>query len=125
MTRSNPTVREGFLHQESTVDTSTTPLSIGTAVWYSWLDQHTSFTYETPRITFTARKEQRPGGWYWYAYRRSQGKLHSRYLGKSAELTLQRLDEAAAVFERAGAALGEMMPRLQRVSRGQAARRSL
>jgi hypothetical protein len=121
MARSIPTVREGFLQQESTEGTSTDTISIGTAAWYSWLEQHASFTYETPHTTFTARKEQRPGGWYWYAYRRSQGKLHSRYLGKSAEMTLQRLDAAAAVFERAGAALGEMMPRLQRMSRDQAA----
>jgi predicted ATPase/DNA-binding CsgD family transcriptional regulator len=120
MTRSIPTVREGLLLQERTEGTSTTTISLGTAAWYSWLEQHASFTYETPRITFTARKEQRPGGWYWYAYRRSQGKLHSFYLGKSADLTIQRLDEAAAAFERAGEARGEMMPRLQRVSRGQA-----
>src|SRR5690348_5577095 len=121
MARSIPIIREGFLHPESTEDTSPTPISIGTAAWYSWLEQHASFTYETPRATFTARKEQRPGGWYWYAYRRSQGKLHSRYLGKSAEMTLQRLDEAAAAFERGGEALVEMMPRPLRASRGHAA----
>jgi predicted ATPase/DNA-binding CsgD family transcriptional regulator len=120
MARSIPTVREGFLHQESTVDTSTTPLSIGTAVWYSWLDQHTSFTYETAHMTFTARKEQRPGGWYWYAYRRSQGKLHSRYLGKSAELTLQRLDETAAAFERGGEPVEDKTARPLRASQDQA-----
>jgi predicted ATPase/DNA-binding CsgD family transcriptional regulator len=121
MTRNIPIVREGTLRLQSAEDTSTDIISIGTTEWYSWLEQHHSFVFETPRMAFTARKEQRPGGWYWYAYRRSQGKLHSRYLGKSAELSLQRLDEAAAVFERAGAALGEMMPRPQRVSRDQAA----
>jgi hypothetical protein len=121
MARSIPTVREGFLHQESTEDTSTTTISIGTAAWYSWLEQHASFTYETPRITFTARKEQRPGGRYWYAYRRIRGKLHSFYLGKSAELTLQRLDEAEEVFERAGEALEGGTDQPLRVSSGDTA----
>ncbi len=56
-------------------------------------------------MTFTARKEQRPGGWYWYAYRRSQGKLHNVYLGKTEELTLERLNTTAEALERAGEAL--------------------
>ena len=120
MARSIPKVREGFLHQESIEATSTHTISIGTAAWYSWLEQHSSFTFETPHMTFTVRKEQRPGGWYWYAYRRSQGKLHSRYLGKSEELTLQRLDETAAAFERGGEAVEGKTPRPLRASRDKA-----
>src|SRR5437763_10937947 len=91
MARSIPTVRDGSLQQQRKEGTSTETISIGTAEWYSWLEQHQAFTFETPRTAFTARKEQRPGGRYWYAYRRRQGKLHSVYLGKSAELTLDRL----------------------------------
>jgi predicted ATPase/DNA-binding CsgD family transcriptional regulator len=121
MARSIPTVRDGSLQQHNEEDTSTTPISIGTVAWYSWLEQHRSFTYETPRTTFTARKEQRTAGWYWYAYRRMRGKLHSFYLGKSADLTLERLNMTAEAFERAGEAPVEMMPRPQRVSRDQAA----
>ncbi len=105
MARSIPIFREGALQQQSKEGTSTDTISIGTAEWYSWLEQHHAFTYETPRMTFTARKEQRPGGWYWYAYRRRQGKLHSAYLGKSAELTLQRLNVTAEALEGAGEAL--------------------
>jgi predicted ATPase/DNA-binding CsgD family transcriptional regulator len=121
MARSIPTVREGSLQQHLEEGISTDTISVGTTAWYTWLEQHRSFTFETPRTTFTARKEQRTAGWYWYAYRRMGGKLHSFYLGKSADLTLQRLNEAAAAFERAGEALVEMMPRPQRVSRDQAA----
>jgi predicted ATPase/DNA-binding CsgD family transcriptional regulator len=120
MARSIPTVRAGSLQQQSAEDTSPDPISIGTAAWYSWLEQHHSFTFETPRTTFTARKEQRPGGWYWYAYRRSRGKLHSFYLGKSADLTLQRLHATAEALERAGEALVGATPRPLRVSRDQA-----
>lgn len=116
MDRSIPKVRNGFLQQESVEATSSHTICIGTAAWYSWLEQHSSFTFETPHAAFTARKEQRPGGWYWYAYRRSQGKLHSRYLGKSADLTLERLNETAAVFEREGEAVEGKTPRPLRMS---------
>src|SRR5258708_27484656 len=93
MARSIPKARDGSLHQHTAEGTSLDPIRIGTAEWYSWLEQHRSFGFEARRMTFTARKEQRPGGWYWYAYRRSQGKLHSVYLGKSEELTLERRSE--------------------------------
>ena len=56
MARSIPKVREGFLQQDSAEGTSPTTISIGTAAWYSWLEQRHSFTFETPRTTFTARK---------------------------------------------------------------------
>jgi len=92
-------MNEGSLLQHIEEDTTTDTISIGTAAWHCWLEQHHSFTFETPRTTFTARKEQRPGGWYWYAYRRIRGKLHSTYLGKSADLTLERLKSTADVFE--------------------------
>src|SRR5437868_5179842 len=120
MTRSIPKVREGSLQQHNKEAPPTETIPIGTAAWYSWLEQHSSFTFETPRTTFTARKEQRPGGWYWYAYRRSGGKLHSRYLGKSEELTLQRLDETAAALERAGEAGESKTPGRLRASRDKA-----
>ncbi len=122
MARSIPKVRDGSLQQQSSNDTSTDTISTGTAAWYRWLEQHHSFTFETPRTTFTARKEQRPGGWYWYAYRRIRGKLHSFYLGKSEELNLQRLNSTAEVFERAGETLTGRTTQLQRVSRDEAVR---
>jgi len=105
MARSIPKARDGSLHQHTVEGTSTDPITIGTAAWYSWLEQHRSFCFEAGRMTFTARKEQRPGGWYWYAYRRSQGKLHNVYLGKTEELTLERLNATAETLERAGEAL--------------------
>lgn len=55
MARSIPKVREGFLQQHSAEDASTDTISIGTAEWYSWLEEHHSFTFETPRMTFTVR----------------------------------------------------------------------
>jgi hypothetical protein len=120
MTRSIPRVRDGSLQEQRAEDTSTDTISIGTAEWYSWLEQHHAFTFETPSTTFTARKEQRPEGWYWYAYRRMRGKLHNFYLGKSEELTLERLNAAAEVFEPAGEALVDRTTQPQRMSRDKA-----
>ncbi|MFO7680095.1 MAG: hypothetical protein R6X34_08590 [Chloroflexota bacterium] len=41
------------------------------------------------------RKEQRRQVELWYAYRRVHGVLYKRYVGKSAGLTLARLEETA------------------------------
>jgi predicted ATPase len=70
----------------------------GTPAWFAWLDQHPAFLFETPLVRFTARKERRAGGLYWYAYRRHHGKLRTAYLGKSEELTLERLHAVAATL---------------------------
>jgi predicted ATPase len=102
MVRGIPKARGGSLHQYADGDTSLDPIIIGTAAWYSWLEQHRSFCFEAGRMTFTARREQRLGGRYWYAYRRSHGKLHTAYLGKSEDLTLERLNTTAETLERAG-----------------------
>jgi LuxR family maltose regulon positive regulatory protein len=46
--------------------------------------------------SFTARKERSGrAGWYWKAYRKHKGTLHRAYLGKSADLTLERLNAIA------------------------------
>lgn len=96
-----PTVRDGCLQDLTTNGTLAETIVVGLAEWYAWLVHHRSFCFEADCTAFTARKEQRPGGWYWYAYRRKQGKLHSAYLGKSEELTLERLSSVAEVLERA------------------------
>ena len=49
-------------------------------------------------MAFLARREQRAGGWYWYAYRRQAGRLRTAYLGRSAELSATRLHLIAATF---------------------------
>jgi LuxR family maltose regulon positive regulatory protein len=71
------------------------PIAIGTPVWSAWIKEHTSFTYRDAPLSFTARREERPSGTYWYAYKRTHGKLRKRYLGRGDDLTLQRLQEVA------------------------------
>jgi predicted ATPase/DNA-binding CsgD family transcriptional regulator len=73
-------------------------LTIGTPEWYAWLAQAEAFAFLSPSGTFTARKEQagnRRGGWYWKAYRKAGGKLSSAYLGKTENLTVERLRAVA------------------------------
>src|SRR5690349_9765811 len=74
-------------------------LRVGSADWFTWLEGATSFAYGGAGGRFTARKEQRQrGGWYWKAYRKLAGKLHRVYLGKTADLTAARLAAAATTL---------------------------
>ncbi len=74
------------------------PIALDTPAWLNWLSEHTAFAYQGMPISFTARREQRPGGSYWYAYKRVHGRLLKRYLGRGADLTEQRLQEVAQAF---------------------------
>src|SRR6266849_2412538 len=76
-------------------------LPVGTPAWYGWLSTARTFAFRSAFGTFTARKEQasnKRGGWYWRAYRKRKGKLHRVYLGKSEEVTLERLNTVAAAL---------------------------
>jgi predicted ATPase/ATP/maltotriose-dependent transcriptional regulator MalT len=83
------------LHEDSEEVASREAIAVESVAWYSWLEQHRSFRFVDPTSTFTARKEQRAGSWYWYAYRRKAGRLHTAYLGRSAELSATRLQVIA------------------------------
>src|SRR5260370_5972791 len=81
-------------------------LVVGTSSWYSWLETASTFTFRSEHGSFTARKERagnKRARSYWRAYRKHNGKLHRAYLGKSEELTLERLKVVAALLEDAGA----------------------
>lgn len=85
-------------------------LYIETPEWYEWLTTATSFAFVSEQGSFTARKEQvrtKRGGWYWKAYRKQQGKLSRAYLGKSEELTRERLISAAMVLAAKGSEQAE------------------
>jgi len=69
------------------------PIRLATAAWWRWLQQATLFRYLPPQsiYAFTVRKEKRRHDWYWYAYLKSDAKLHNAYVGRSQDLTLERL----------------------------------
>jgi len=85
------------------------PILVGTPAWYDWLETATAFAFTSQHGSFTARKERRArGGWYWKAYRSRLGTLRRAYLGKARDLTLDRLnDTAASLANMPAAAPGE------------------
>ena len=64
--------------------------------WLEWLETHKSFRYcpKSSSSPFTVTRE----GEYWYGYRKQQGKLHKRYIGKSEKLTTAKLEEIASLL---------------------------
>ena len=80
------------------------PLTIEGPAWFAWLDSVSSFAFHGQSGSYTARKETKQrGALYWYAYRKTQGTLAKKYLGKTAALTLARLEHVAGVLHAAGA----------------------
>ncbi len=101
MARTTPRVQNGILTWHS--DAETHRLTVETASWFAWLEQASTFAFEGPTGTFTASKEHmKRGSAYWKAYRKRDGKLHRAYLGKSNEMTLERLQTVAAILARDG-----------------------
>lgn len=74
---------------------------VGSHEWWDWLSssQAESFRFECDFGVkgYRARKEEikSRAGSFWYAYKRVEGKLRKRYLGKSEELSLERLESIA------------------------------
>lgn len=92
-----PMVREGVLWVNGGEETAVSPpIPLESPQWCDWLNHHKQFKFKGDAGHFSARRESRHGSDYWYAYRRRDGKLRKSYLGKSVEMTLVRLEEAAA-----------------------------
>ncbi len=88
--KNTPVIMSGVLYTND----EHTGLRVGSVSWWNWLQKASSFYYQTD-MPFTARREKRRQGVFWYAYRRSQGKLYKMYLGPFHQLTDERLAEAA------------------------------
>jgi hypothetical protein len=72
---------------------------VGSPRWFTWLSTGPTFYYETRHASFTACRERRRRGYYWYAFRKGNGKLYKRYLGRDIELTAERLSSVAQALE--------------------------
>ncbi len=67
--------------------------------WFTWLDQVSSFAFVGKSGHYTARQEvKQRGGRYWSAYLAMGERLAKKYLGKSADLSLARLEHIAGVL---------------------------
>src|SRR5689334_23739893 len=70
---------------------------VGSPAWFAWLERSKGFSFRGPTGTFTARRELRErGDGYWRAYRTVDGRQRRAYLGRSADLTPERLRAVAA-----------------------------
>ena len=73
----------------------TGPIPVGSSAWFTWLAEAQAFCYQPPAATdrMTVRREKRRHRFYWYAYLKSDSKLHNAYVGKTESLTVDRLHE--------------------------------
>jgi LuxR family maltose regulon positive regulatory protein len=104
-----PTVSAGTLHEPH----GAADVVVGSPAWYAWLadDIHRCFHFTHPAGAFTARKERKQRGrWYWVAYRQVHGKLYKAYLGKSETLSEAHLCAVAqALTQAAGGVDGHVI----------------
>lgn len=91
-----PIVKDSVLWTGEQETAVSPPIYLNSPQWNDWLTSHKQFKFKGTAGHFSARCETRYGSDYWYAYRRRSGKLHKVYLGKSEEITLARLEQAAA-----------------------------
>ncbi len=85
--------------------------------WFAWLDQVSSFSFWGKGRHYTARKVKRPRGEaYWYAYVGAGKKLAKKYLGKTSDVTLARLEQVAAKLQAAAAGAGHTLNHAPSVS---------
>ncbi len=90
-----PVVRDGVLWVGEGETAVFPPISLSSPEWREWLASHHLFKFKGTAGHFSARREHRHNNDYWYAYRRRAGTLNKVYLGKSEEITLARLEQAA------------------------------
>lgn len=77
-------------------DGSSRAMRVGGPAWYSWLETACLFRYvDHGAGNLTARKEARRYTVAWYAYRKVAGRQFTAYLGQSADLTAERLQQVA------------------------------
>lgn len=96
MTKADYTIAAGILEVPSG-DT----IRVNSPQWWEWLesDEAVAFTFDCDHgiKNYRARKEAIKGksGKFWYAYKRHEGTLRKRYIGKSEELSLEKLEAIA------------------------------
>lgn len=96
MTKRDYTVAAGILELLSG-DT----IRLNSPQWWEWLEsaEVVAFTFDCDHgiKNYRARKETIKGkaGKFWYAYKRHEGTLRKRYIGKSEELSLEKLEAIA------------------------------
>ncbi len=107
MAKNIPVVRDAVLIEP---ENNSPSIVMDTPAWFTWLDAPTTtrFSYgmHNRRLGYidgfmTVRKEGRQrGGAYWSVYRRQGKSLRKVYVGPSALLTRERLDQLATCLRK-------------------------
>ncbi len=89
-------VKGGRLYQPQTEGS---PIVVGSSAWFDWLEHHCDFLFIDRKGRFTAHKSDTdPDGEIWEAIRTRNGQQSRVHLGRSYELTLERLQAAVRTF---------------------------
>lgn len=73
-------------------------IELDTPAFLDWLEANDSFRFDAGfggEDGYRARKEFLSGVYYWYAVKKVNNKLHKRFIGKTNEVTHNRLIEVA------------------------------
>ncbi len=90
---SSPLVRNGCFLSPAP---GAAQLLVGSPAWFGWLETHSAFRYDGLAGHFAAHRQRvRDNVAYWQAFRKQAGKLRSVHLGRSPNLTPERLEAAA------------------------------
>jgi len=95
---STPTIVSRFLYSDLPA------IPIDTPAFFDWLSLHSTFYFDSPIGSFTARREPRAACFFWYAFRRYHKRLYKAYLGRSPDLSSTHLLQIAQLLaDKAGA----------------------
>ena len=92
-----PVVRNRLLWLSNAADA----IQLDSVDWFLWLQTATRFSYalgRPPYYSLTFRKENRRHQHYWYAYLKSDSKLHKAYVGRTSDLSTGRLNQVTQVL---------------------------
>jgi LuxR family transcriptional regulator, maltose regulon positive regulatory protein len=69
--------------------------------WFAWLATHSSFAFQGIHGHLTLQREARSRGeGYWYAYRSQHSRTFKRYVGRTTDMTIARLEATANALTR-------------------------
>lgn len=94
--KATPVVISGVLYSED----HWTGTQVGSAAWFSFLAEDQTFYCDFGPASFTARSEIRRKKRFWYAFKKVDGRLRSRYIGLPSAVTVSRLSAVAGRFTR-------------------------
>lgn len=92
--KNTPTIISGTMY----TDDDWNGLQVGSDEWSIYLEDGQTFYYDHPTGAFSAQKQHHRHGYFWYAYKRINGKLYKKYLGMRETIDADRLLQVAGQY---------------------------